>query len=314
MTNPHDGHLVSIEDLTDTDLHSIVERGAALATDTTPTLPLAGQVVGIYFRMTSTRTRTAFSAGALRMGAQIVAFGPNDLQLCTGESTEDTGRVLAGMIDVLVARTGGTESELRSWAAQDRMSVVNAMSAEEHPTQALADLTTIQRQFKEISGLRVLYVGEGNNTAGALALAFSRYPGVALELRTPPGHGLPADVRARATARGACSGATLVERHDMDELPCDVDVIYTTRWQTTGTAKPDPDWRSVFAPFQVTRELWKHNPTAVLMHDLPAHRGEEVSAEVLDGPASIAFDQARNKMYSAMAVLEWCRLGAVGRG
>lgn len=98
----------------------------------------------------------------------------------------------------------------------------------------------------------------------------------------------------------------------MDDLPKDLDVIYTTRWQTTGTSKPDPDWRSLFAPFQVTRDLWTHNADAVFMHDLPAHRGEEVTAEVLDGPASIAFDQAENKMHSAMAVLEWCRLGTVG--
>jgi ornithine carbamoyltransferase len=97
----------------------------------------------------------------------------------------------------------------------------------------------------------------------------------------------------------------------MDDLPVDVDAIYTTRWQTTGTSKPDPNWRELFAPFQVTRALWDHAPKALFLHDLPAHRGEEVTAEVLDGPASIAFDQAENKMHSAMAVLEWIRHGAV---
>jgi ornithine carbamoyltransferase len=210
------------------------------------------------------------------------------------------------MLDVLVARTADDPAEMRVWAAQRRMAVVNAMSADEHPTQALADLTTLTLRFGAVQDLHVLYVGEGNNTAAALVRGLSRYPGVRLELRTPPGYGLAPEVRQRATA-SAARGAVVLERHDLAELPKDVDVVYTTRWQTTGTSKPDADWRAVFAPFQVTSELMAAAPDAVFMHDLPAHRGEEVTAEVLDGPAAIAFDQAENKMYSAMAVLEWCR-------
>jgi ornithine carbamoyltransferase len=303
-------HLVSINDLSDEDLRSIVARGAAFSAGTARGVrPLDGDVVGIYFRKTSTRTRTAFSSGALRLGGQILSFGPSDLQTNTGETLEDTGRVLSRMLDVLVARTAASPEELRTLAAQDRMSVVNAMSADEHPTQALTDLTTLQRHFGRIDGLRILYVGEGNNTAVALALALARYDGGHLEVRTPPGYGLgPARHATAGTARGTF---TIAERHDMADLPGDFDVIYTTRWQTTGTTKPDPNWREIFAPFQVNAELWRKSPRAVFMHDLPAHRGEEVTADVLDGPASIAFDQAENKMHSAMAVLEWCRLGPV---
>ncbi|NXY98118.1 ornithine carbamoyltransferase [Streptomyces sp. BR123] len=298
-------HLVSVDDLTDGELRRIVRRGAEFSAGTAGRSDaLEGLVAGIYFAKTSTRTRTAFSSGALRLGARIIAYGPGDLQLNTGETTEDTGRVLSGMLDVLVARTAGPEAELRGWAAQDRMAVVNAMSAEEHPTQALTDLTTLLRHFGRIEGLRILYVGEGNNTAAALALALTRFPSVHLELRTPPGYGLPAQVAARARAQAEQYGAVLRERHDMDALPAEYDVVYTTRWQTTGTSKPDPDWREVFAPFQVTARLWDGGSRAVFMHDLPAHRGEEVTAEVLDGPQSIAFAQATNKMHSAMAVLE----------
>lgn len=187
------------------------------------------------------------------------------------------------------------------------MAVVNAMSAAEHPTQALTDLTTLLRHFGRIEGLRVPYVGEGNNTAAALALALSRFEGVDLELRTPPGYGLSPSVAARARASAARTGARITERHDMtgtDGTTGAYDVIYTTRWQTTGTTKPDPDWRDLFAPFQVGSALWRSSPRAVFMHDLPAHRGDEVTAEVLDGPMSIAFAQATNKMHSAMAVLE----------
>lgn len=289
--------LVSIDDLTDADLHAIVERGVAHASgEARGAEPLGGKIVGIYFRMTSTRTRTAFSSGALRLGGQIVTFGPDDLQTNTGESIVDTGGVLGRMLDAVVCRTGRPRQELADWAALGTMSVVNAMTAEEHPTQALADITTLRHRFGELGGLRVLYVGEGNNTAAALAKAMPRF-GIELELRTPPGYGLAADVAARSPS---------VERHDMDDLPRDVDVVYTTRWQTTGTSKPDPLWRADFEPFQVTGGLLKGSPDAVFMHDLPAHRGDEVTAEVIDGPASIVLAQAERKMHSAMAVLEWC--------
>ncbi|MBZ2409397.1 ornithine carbamoyltransferase [Streptomyces sp. L06] len=301
-------HLISLDDLSDEELHRIVARGAAFsAGSAAATAPLAGQVAGVYFARTSTRTRTAFSAGALRLGGQIVTYGPGDLQLNTGETSEDTGRVLSRMLDVLVARTAGDPAEMRAWAAQDRMSVINAMSAEEHPTQALTDLTTLLGHFGRIEGLRVLYLGEGNNTAAALALALSRYAGVEFELRTPPGYGLTAAVRESAARHAARSGAVVREEHHMDAPLTGADVIYTTRWQTTGTTKPDADWREVFAPFHVGEELWKDSPQAVFLHDLPAHRGEEVAAEVLDGPRSLAFQQAENKMHSAMAVLEWAR-------
>ncbi|MBE1533899.1 ornithine carbamoyltransferase [Actinomadura algeriensis] len=301
-------HLISIDDLGDDDLRHIVDRGVLFAAGPrVPERPLDGQVVGVYFRRTSTRTRTAFSSGALRLGAHLVTFGPDDLQLNTGETTEDTGRVFARMLDVLVARTADDPAEMRGWADQERMAVVNAMSRDEHPTQALADLVTLRRHFPRIEGLRILYVGEGNNTATALALALARFPGVELELRTPPGFGLPADLLRRAEKQAESVGASVVERHTMDDPPTGVDVVYTTRWQTTGTAKADPGWRKVFAPFQVTAELWEGSPHARFMHDLPAHRGEEVTADVLDGPASIAFDQAAGKLYGAMAVLEWCR-------
>ena len=301
-------HLISLDDLTDDDLRGIVGRAVELAErPRSAETSLRGDVVGIYFRKTSTRTRTAFSSGALRLGAQIIAYGPGDLQTNTGETIEDTGRVLASMLDVLVARTAADPAELRAIAAQERMAVINAMSEDEHPTQALADLTTVVRRFGKVDGLRVLYLGEGNNSAAALALALSRFPGTELHLRTPPGYGVASEVLERAAKHAARSGASIVERQDVEDLPSGVDVVYTTRWQTTGTTKPDPDWRAVFAPFQVTTDLWRSSPDAVFLHDLPAHRGEEVTAEVLDGPHSIAFAQAENKLYSAMAALEWCR-------
>ena len=299
-------HLISIDDLDDAGLDWIVRRGAQYAAGRLEgERPLRDTVVGVLFRKTSTRTRTAFSAGALRLGAQLITYGPGDLQENTGETIADTGAVLSRMLDVLVARTAGPDEELRAYADQERMAVVNAMSAGEHPTQALTDLTTMLRRFGRIEGLRVLYVGEGNNSASALALAMSRYQGTELYLRTPPGYGVEEHYTARAAVHAGRVGSVVEQRHTMADLP-EVDVVYTTRWQTTGTSKPDPDWRDVFAPFQVNAEVMAAIPGAVFMHDLPAHRGEEVTADVLDGPRSIAFDQAENKYHSARAVLEWC--------
>ncbi|HVF14981.1 MAG TPA: hypothetical protein VM942_10300, partial [Acidimicrobiales bacterium] len=264
------------------------------------------RVVAIYFRQTSTRTRTAFSAAALRLGAQILTYGPHDLQTNTGETYRDTGRVLATMVDMVVARTAGDPQELRDLAEQGRMPVVNAMTSDEHPTQAVADLATLLQHFNRIENLRVLYVGEGNNSASALALALARFPGNELYLRTPVGYGVAEDKLELARGHAARSGSCIEERHDMSTLPTAVDVVYTTRWQTTGTTKPDPDWHERFEPFQVNSQLMGYWPGARFMHDLPAHRGEEVTAEVLDGPASLALPQAANKYHTALAILEWC--------
>ncbi|MEV6596763.1 ornithine carbamoyltransferase [Actinoplanes sp. NPDC051346] len=311
MTPTARRHLLSLADLTAEELTGLVHRSTYHATHERPAGvgPLAGAVAGIYFRKTSTRTRTAFTVAAHRLGAQVISFGPNDLQLTTGESIADTGKVLSSMLDALVARTAGDPLELRTIAAQDSMSVINAMTSDEHPTQAIADLSTMLTVRGSLDGLRVCYLGEGNNTAAALALALAKLPGSVLHLRTPPGYGVPAATIAAARRQAALTGAVIEERHDATALPANADILYTTRWQTTGTTKPDPDWRGVFEPFRVTAAMLKGMPDAVFMHDLPAHRGEEVDAEVLDGERSIAFVQARHKLHSAMAVLEWAVRG-----
>jgi ornithine carbamoyltransferase len=307
-------HLLSIRDLSDDALRAMIERSVWYSNGT-PLChrPLKDRIVGCYFRKTSTRTRTAFSSAALRLGAQVIPYGPADLQENTGETSEDTGSVLSSMLDAFVVRTAGDDNEIRSFAAQTRMAVINAMSAREHPTQAVADLATVHRRFGRVDGLRLLYMGEGNNTAAALALALSRFEGTQLHLRTPPGYGLDAAVLEEAREHAAKHGGAVQELHNVEDLPTDVDVVYTTRWQTTGTSKPTPDWRTVFKPFQVDLSVMRNAPEAVFMHDLPAHREEEVTGDVLDGPRSIAFMQAEFKLFSAMAVLEWCMTGKLDR-
>ena len=303
-------HVITLKDLSKQDVMDIVDRGAAHA-DGGVELghQLAGKVVGIYFSKTSTRTRTSFSAAALRLGASLISYGPNDLQLNTGESIEDTLQVSSSMLDGLVVRTAGDPAPLRAFARQPRMSIVNAMTADEHPTQALADLTTLKRHFGRVSDLNFVYMGEGNNSAVALALAFAKFPDVRLSFFTPAGYGLEPDVLAYAQKQAQGSNTVIQEFHDMAPLPGGADVVYTTRWQTTGTTKPDPKWRQAFEPFTVTMDVMRRCPNAIFMHDLPAHRGDEVTAEVIDGERSIVFEQAENKLHSAKAVLEWCMCG-----
>ncbi len=296
-------HVLSIDDLADGVLHEIVELGTSFGAHGIPGDALRGLVVGSLFTTTSTRTRTAFGSAALRLGAGLITYGPADLQLNTGETEEDTARVLAGMLDALVVRTAADPSVLRSLAGQDSMAVVNAMAADEHPTQALADLSTLRGHFGSLDGLRVLYVGEGNNTAVALARAFARLRSVELYLCTPSGYGIAADVLRQVREVAARNDSEVVALDHLPDVPEKCDVVYTTRWQTTGTAKADPDWHRHFTPYRVDAGVLAAHPGAVLMHDLPAHRGEEITADVLDGPASIVFAQARMKMYSAAAVL-----------
>ena len=296
-------HLLSIRDLSDQQLADVVELGARFGAAGIPDGLLRGCVVGTLFSATSTRTRTAFGSAALRLGAGLLTYGPGDLQLNTGESEEDTGRVLAQMLDALVVRTAADPAPVRALARQNCMAVVNAMTSDEHPTQALADLATLRGRFGSLDGIRILYVGEGNNTAAALALAVPRFRATTLTLCTPRGYGVAEGVLAAARGYAGEHEAQVCVVDDLREVDGKADVVYTTRWQTTGTAKADPDWRTAFEPFRVDAAVLSMHPGAVFMHDLPAHRGDEVTGEVLDGPASIAFEQARMKMYSAAAVL-----------
>lgn len=303
-------HVLSLTHLCTDDLLTLARRSVDFASGRTDgAAMLAGRTVGIYFRRSSTRTRTSFTVGAMKLGADTVIYGPNDLQLTTGETLQDTGRVLSGYLDALVVRTNDSQAEMEALAEQDEMAVVNAMSAEEHPTQAIADLSTLLEAFGHLEGIRMLYLGEGNNTASALGYAFSKLPGTRLTLITPPGYGLPPEQLERARSTAGEHGSTIEQHHDVDALPEEVDVVYTTRWQTMGTPRSDPDWRDRFRPYTVTQELMdrvSRPGRTVFLHDLPAVRGDDVVDEVLDGPQSLAWRQARHKMWSAMAILEWC--------
>jgi ornithine carbamoyltransferase len=303
-------HLISLKLLGSSQLANLVRRSAYFASgQDRDKKPLSDKTVGIFFRRSSTRTRTSFTVGAQKLGAQTVVFGPQDLQLVTGETLEDTGRVLSGYLDALVIRTNDAQAEMETLAHQDRMAIVNAMSTEEHPTQAIADLSTIFEVRGDIEGVHLLYLGEGNNSTSALAFAFAQTPRSRLTIVTPKGYGVPETLLDEARALSQDNGSIIEQHHDPGDLPRNVDVVYTTRWQTMGVPKADPGWRRSFLPYTVDARLMEKvsKPEGtIFLHDLPAVRGDDVTDEVLDGPQSRAWRQAEHKMFGAMAVLEWC--------
>ena len=309
-------HLVSLADLNTQELARLVDDALVFAQQRDTEHYLRGSVGAIYFRGTSTRTRTAFTVGALNLGAKIISYGPNDLQTVTGESIEDTARVLSEFLDFLVIRTNASISEMRSLSSQSRMSIINAMSDNEHPTQAIADLATIKEALGSLNHVHVLYLGDGNNTASALALAVALSKVMRLTIVTPAEYGLGQDFLDCANAIAKRNGSIVEQHHDINSLPNKVDVVYTARWQTMGVPKTDSDWERKFKPYAVTQSLMKKvskSAGTIFLHDLPAVRGAEVSDEVLDGAQSLAFRQAYHKLTSAMAVLKWCAAPVVRR-
>jgi ornithine carbamoyltransferase len=302
-------HMLSLAELGAAELARLVDRSIRFAaTRGEGPKPLTDKIVGIYFSKPSTRTRSSFTVGAMKLGARTIAYGPNDLQLVTGETIKDTARVLSGYLDALVIRTNGSIAEMRDLADQDEMAVINAMSENEHPTQAIADLATIKERFGRLADTHVLYLGEGNNTATALALAVAQTPGMKVTFVTPEGYGLSESFLKEARQLAGNYGATIEHHHSPDELPSSVDAVYATRWQTMGEPHADSNWRDKFWPYSVTPAVMARvsHPDTVFLHDLPAVRGEDVDSEVLDGTQSLAWRQASHKMFSAMAVLEWC--------
>jgi ornithine carbamoyltransferase len=212
--------------------------------------------------------------------------------------------VLSGYLDLLVVRTNDDEAELRELDAASGLGVINALTRDEHPTQALADLATLQEEFADLAGRHLVYVGEGNSTAQALVFAAAAMPGLRLTVVTPREYGLPDDVLTR---RPSAAGQ-IRQCHDFGDVDGPADAIYTSRWQTMGVAKDDPDWIHAFRPYQVTADLFDRIGTddTVFLHDLPAVRGQEVTDEVLDGPRSRAWRQSLHKMTAATAVMLWC--------
>jgi ornithine carbamoyltransferase len=260
--------------------------------------PLAGKAVALLFKKPSTRTRVAFEVATAQLGGHPVHLNAADSQISRGEGADDTARVLSRYAAALVVRTG-PHSEIEAVARAATVPVINALTDLVHPTEALADLLTLRERFGRLRGLRVAYVGDGNNVAHSLLFAAAR-AGIELRLATPRRFRPDARVFEAALADGAA--AVLVE--DPEEAVAGADAVYTDVWVSMGQEEEAAERRRSLEPYRVTERLMAlASPDAVFLHCLPAHRGEEVEAAVIDGPRSLAFEQAENRLHTAKAIL-----------
>ena len=268
---------------------------------------LARKNIGLYFDRPSTRTRTSFTLAAENLGASVITYQPDEIQVTTGETWEDTSRVMAEYLDMLGMRIRTVE-DAKLFAQEDGLGVVNALTDEEHPSQALADLVTIKQCFGHLDNIHLLFLGDGGNIATSLVLACARIPTMQITIISPEKYGLKRHVLDQAMALSKESGATVNYHNDPTNLPKNVDAVYTTRWRSMGEEKADSKWLTDFDGFQVTKQMLEQvaNSTTVMMHDLPAERGAEVDFGVLEDDRSVIFQQARNKFESAKTILTWC--------
>ena len=306
---------LSIDDVSGAELGALLDRAAALKADRGPSGVLAGKTVGMIFEKPSTRTRVSFEVALAELGAHPVVLKTDEVQLGRGETIPDTARVLSRFVDALVVRTFGQE-RLTELARASSVPVVNALSDLEHPCQALADVMTIGERFGDLASVRLCYLGDGdNNVCHSLLLAGAKAGLARIEVAAPWGYEPDPRVLERARAIGASTGTEVIVSGDPAAAAADADVLYTDVWVSMGQDADRDERLAAFRGFGVTaqRLAWAA-PGAIAMHCLPAHRGEEIDAEVIDGPASAVWDQAENRLHTAKALLEWLLAGAAGGG
>jgi ornithine carbamoyltransferase len=263
-----------------------------------PYRPLRGRTLVMVFQKPSNRTRVSFEVGMYQLGGHALHLLPQEIQMGKRESPSDTGRVLARYIDAIMVRTFDHE-EVEELADAAEVPVINGLTDEHHPCQALADLLTIREEFGRLEGVRISYIGDGNNVAHSLAIGCA-LAGANLTIAHPEGHGPDPGVMKLAGSLGASPTLT----GDPREAASGARVVYTDVWASMGQEDEAKERKIKFAPYQVNGELMGlAESDAIFLHCLPAHRGEEVTAEVIDGPQSRVFDQAENRLHAQKALL-----------
>ena len=263
-----------------------------------PYRPLRGRTLAMVFQKPSNRTRVSFEVGMYQLGGHALHLSPEEIQIGKRETPSDTGRVLARYIDAIMVRTFD-HGDLEELAAAADVPVVNGLSDAHHPCQALADLMTVREEFGAVEGTRISYVGDGNNVAHSLAIACA-LSGAELTIAHPEGHGPEAEIVELAASLGAAPHLT----DDPKEAVSDARIIYTDVWASMGQESEAEARKEKFVPYQVDEGLMGlAAEDAIFLHCLPAHRGEEVTAGVIDGPRSRVFDQAENRLHAQKALL-----------
>lgn len=294
---------LSVYDLTRRDFDRIFSHAAnlkAMLKDGIIYQPLAGKTLGMIFDKSSTRTRLSFEAGMYQLGGLAIYLNSRDTQLGRGETIADTARIVSRYLDAVMIRTFAQES-VEEFARHATIPIINGLTDLMHPCQIVSDLFTIVERKGTYEGLKIAYVGDGNNMANSWIDAAAKLP-FKLTLACPKGY----DPDARILERGrkkAPKGVSLFR--DPVQAVKNADVVYTDVWASMGQESEQEARAKVFEGYQVNRKLMQHaKPDAIVMHCLPAHRGEEISAEILDGPRSVVWDEAENRLHVQKAILE----------
>ena len=297
-------HLLSLNDYSRAEIEELFELAARVKADPKAhARDLEGKSLAMIFQKPSTRTRVSFESGMLQLGGGALFLGANDIQLHRGETIADTAQVLSRYVDGIMARVF-SHQDILDLARHGSVPVINGLSDLLHPCQALADYFTLWERRGTLDGLKLAYIGDGNNMCHSLMYGGAKL-GLAVASATPKGYE-PEVTVVEDAARIAGQGGTAapVVTQDPMEAVSEADVVYTDVWASMGQEAEATRRREAFDGFQVTPELMAAaRPEAVFMHCLPAHRGEEVAAEVIDGPQSVVFDEAENRLHAQKAVL-----------
>ena len=299
--------LLSIHELSADDVEEILTLAADLKAKQKAGIPhklLAGKTLGMIFEKSSTRTRVSFEVGMYQLGGQALFLSSRDLQLGRGEPIKDTARVLSRYLDGIMIRTYGHE-RIEELARYADIPVINALSDLLHPCQALTDLLTIREyKGKNLAGLKMAYVGDGNNMTHSLMYAAAKV-GMNFAAATPEGYEPNAEVVANAKADAAATGATVTITHNPMEAVAGAAVIVTDTWASMGQEAEHDARTAVFRPYQVNWELVAESgdPRCIVMHCLPAYRGEEITEDVFEEFANVIFDEAENRLHVQKAIM-----------
>jgi len=287
------------------DLVGILELAASIKNRTKagePYEPLRGKSLAMIFEKASTRTRVSFEVGMTQLGGHALFLSPNDLQIGRGETIADTARVLSRFVDGILYRAYKSEN-VRELARHATVPVINGLDDREHPCQIVADLMTVQEHKGALKGLKLAYVGDGNNVCNSLLVGCAEV-GMHATAGTPKGYEPDAHLVSEARRIGKETEARIEVVHDPFEAVKEADVIYTDVWVSMGMEKEREERERLFLPYQVNRKLVvAAKEGALVMHCLPAHRGLEITDEVVDGPQSIVFDEAENRLHAQKAIL-----------
>lgn len=295
-------NLISIADLTGDQILHLLDRAGELKSQRGISLarPLAGKSLAMIFEKPSTRTRVSLEVATEEMGGHALYLSADELQLGRGETVSDTARVLSRFVHGITARVFSHDTVVKL-AASASVPVVNSLSDWEHPLQILADLMTIREHLGRLEGLNLAWIGDGNNVCHSLILA-SAILGMHLKVATPPGYEPSCQIMDQAAALGARQ--ELVS--DPVQAAKGADVLITDTWVSMGDEAEEAERLRVFGRYQINAGLLNvADPRAIVLHCLPAHRGQEITDEVMDGPKSVVFDEAENRLHTSKAVLEW---------